>query len=217
MKEIAVILLAVTVLSFGGANYVRAEKPLDASTAAKAKHVAPGLKERALAKVESVKEKIAARQEERQDKKETIVERVRQSVKARWEAYKKAIARTDALLDKLQIRIDRAKEAGEDIAEMETLMADARENLAAASEKLAEIESQKGEDVNKASFLEIHNLFRAITKDLHAVRVDAAKIISLLKSFNSATSNGKNPQATASAVRKINDKKPQTATASSER
>jgi len=58
---------------------------------------------------------------------------------------------------------------------------------------LASIESKKGVAIDKAGFQEIQRLLQGIRQDLHVIRQDASKIISILKGFNSATSEGKNP------------------------
>lgn len=180
-------------------------------------NVAPSLKERLLNKIQRIEirtdkkiDKIEANTEKRVERIENriegstsakvkVVERVRNSVGVRWNVFNKAVEKTVVLLDKLQARIDSAKGAGKDTKEAEGSIVDARAKLDNIKTKLTEIESLKGTAVDKTTFLEIQGKFKEIQRDLHIIRVDASKIIRILKGFNSATSSGKNPQATTSA------------------
>lgn len=130
-------------------------------------------------------------------------ERVRVSVRARWEAYNKLLKLTTTLLDKIQIRIDHAKASGQDTKAMEVIMADAKANLADAKTKMEEIKSLKETAMDKKTFLDVQKRLQAVHKDLNAIRLDVAKITRTLKSFNSlkpSTSSAK-PNSTTSAER----------------
>lgn len=144
-------------------------------------------KEKVTGKRENIKEKVEERKEDR-------TEMIRKSVGVRVDIHKRAIHKAEKLLEKLQARIDRAKEAGKDVSEAERLMGDATNRLAQAKAKLESIESKKGTAIDKSGFQEIHQLFQGMREDLHEIRKDASKIISTLRGFNSATSSGQNPQ-----------------------
>ena len=147
----------------------------------------PGGLKRVQEKVEAVKEKVEVR-------KENKVQRAQNAALSRVKELGRAVTRAEGLLKRIQIRIDKAKAAGKDTTEMESLMADARVKLAAAKTKLSTAEGKIKDADTKAEFADLHQSFKSIKDDLHTVRKDASSIIRLLKGFNSATSQGQNPQ-----------------------
>lgn len=148
-------------------------------------------------KVETRKEVVAEKRAAIAEKKEDAVERVRKSVVARWNVFSKAVTRTENLLEKLQVRIDKAKAAGKDVSAMDAAMSDAKDKLADAESKLASIKDKRETAMSRESFREVHDLFKGIREDLIAIHKDASIIIRNLKSFNSANS------ASPSAKKKI--------------
>lgn len=142
------------------------------------------IKERVQEKLSQRKEKIA----------EQILQRIRKSVEVRYNVFTRAVNHTEILLSRIQIRIDKAQQAGKDITELNSLMADAKAKLADAKTKLDEIKALKGTAVDKEGFLTIQVKFKEIRQDIHIARQDAAKMIRILKGFNSATSQGQNLQ-----------------------
>lgn len=174
--------LVVGVVSLYGVKAATA----DEATSPGNKRLPAVVKER----MEDKKGQLAQRQENAQDK----VERVRKSVGVRVDAYNRIIGHAEKILDKLQLRIDKAKQAGKDMTEAQVLMSEARAKVVDAKAKLADIESKKGTAMDKASFLQIQRQFQAIQQDLKGIKRDASGIISILRGFNSATSEGKNPQ-----------------------
>ncbi len=181
--SVVVALSATGVVFAEGSNEVR---PTNASTSG-IRRLEETVKER----VTNIKEKVS---EKRDAKKEAIVTRVRKAVDARETALSRSLDLAGKILDKLQIRIDAAKNAGKDVTSMSAAMTDARSKLADAKTRLANVDAQKGTAVDKAGFQAIETQFKAIRQDIHAIREDASKIIRTLKSFNSATSEGKNWQ-----------------------
>lgn len=143
--------------------------------------------------VENIKERVEQRQT---NVREKVLERVRQATKARWGVLNRMTNRTEALLNKLQERIDKAKIAGKDVTEAENLMADARSKLNEARMILVEFQGKETTAVDKTAFQTIQGKFQAVHKNLNVVRQDGAKIIRILKGFNSATSKGQNLQKT---------------------
>lgn len=168
--------------------------------------IVPILKEKLERRIPKIASKAAERVEKIENRIEGLdkvrsglVLRVRHATGVRWGVLNKAIERSEDLLAKLQIRIEKAKAAGKDVTEAESLMVDAKKSLEDAKAKLEDIESKKDEAINKETFLEIQTQFKAINQNLHTIRINASKIIRILKGFNSATSSGNNPQATTSA------------------
>lgn len=156
------------------------------------------IKDRLENKLENRTTKVEIRLEERLKQLDKVrrqaVERVRKALLAHWNVLNKAVERVDKLLGKLQLRIDKAKVAGKDTSEAEKLMAEAKEKLAQAKENLAEIKELKENSVTKDEFTTIRGQIKEIWQDLQVVKQNAAKIIRILKGFNSATSSGQNPQ-----------------------
>ena len=147
-----------------------------------------GIKERVQ---EQLKEIRDLKKGDRTETKEQTQNRIRQSLTARFNNHKKAITRAEILLDKLQLRMDKAKAAGQDTTQMEALMVDARSKLTDAKTKLADIEAKKGTAVDKAGFQAIMEELKAINKDLQGIKEDASKIIKILKSYNSSPESTK--------------------------
>lgn len=133
-------------------------------------------------------------QEKVEAKKENKVQRAQNAALSRVMELGRAVTRAEGLLKRLQTRIDKAKAAGKDTKEMESLMADAKAKLEAVKTKLSTAEGKIKDADTKAEFGELHNSFKSIKDDLHIVRKDASQIVRLLKGFNSATSQGQNPQ-----------------------
>ncbi|KKS13935.1 MAG: hypothetical protein UU67_C0012G0009 [Candidatus Daviesbacteria bacterium GW2011_GWB1_41_5] len=149
-------------------------------------------------KVEDVRENIKARVEEPKLTREQIREektiKVRKSIIAIFESYSRLTMKAGQLLDKLQARIDRAKAAGENTTAAETAMKDARVKLADATKILDDIKGKKDTAVDKPTFLQIRKKLQTVHKDLNAIRLDAAKIISSLRSFNSQKESTKSSE-----------------------
>lgn len=149
-------------------------------------------------KMDKLKGKAVNQAEKRKEAKETakenVVERVRKSVISRFDVFTRTVRKAEILLEKIEVRITKAREAGKNTNEAEKLLGEAKTKLADAKTKLTAIKDKKDIAINRAGFLEIHNQFKAIGDDLHQVRIKASRIISILKGFNSATSEGKNPQ-----------------------
>lgn len=133
-------------------------------------------------KVDDLKAKLAGTREQR-------VKGLINAVGVRENVMNRLITAGGRLLDKLQVRIDRAQKAGRDVAGMTTLMSDARAKLADAKSILTQIDGQKGTAATKADFTKIHGEFQAARKDIQGVKEDAAKIIRILKGYNSATNS----------------------------
>lgn len=175
-------------------------------------------------KIENIKEKILEKKEDREAsvsaKKEQAALRVRQAAIVRWEVLNRAINRSELLLGKLQVRIDKAKSAGKDVTAAEAAMTDAKTKLADAKSRLEALKTKKDTAIDKTTFKQIQNEFRIIQKDLNAIRNDAAKIIRELKAFNAEVREDK--KSTTSAVRdlkestKVNIKRPATSARDSE-
>lgn len=204
MKKTPVILTSVLLLAAFFAfsvNNVQAEE----ATSTGIKRLLPAVirekldarQEKKAEILETRKEKKAEVKEKIEEKREDKQERVRKAVTARWNVFSKLTEKAEALLTKLQERIDTAKSAGKDVKDAETVMTDARAKLTDAKIKASEIEEVKGTAMNREVFKEIQLKFQAIHKDLNALRQDASKIIRTLKSFNS-----ENPKATTSATDK---------------
>ncbi len=126
--------------------------------------------------------------------KEQVVNRLKQSVDSRLSVFKRMITKIEALFPKLDTRIAKAKQAGQNTTEAEKLMADARAKIADAKAQLVKIEAKKGTANDKTSLKEVNGLFQLARKDIHQVITDVSQVIKSLKGFNSATSSGKNPQ-----------------------
>lgn len=189
MKKFLLSLFLVfflTIVMFWGVQPVSAEQSSPSGTSVK------NLKEKIENRIENIKQKEDRLKEERKGK-------VRQAAQIRWQVFNRVIQKSENLLDKLQIRIDRAKAAGKDVTAANTAMTDARAKLADAKTILEGIKDMTEKPVDKTAFTTIRSKFKAILEDLHVVRKDAAKIINSLKSFNSATSSAVNKTATTSA------------------
>lgn len=145
-------------------------------------------------------EKLEERLKKLDEAKKKVVERVRYALVAHWNVLSKAIERSESLLGKLQERINKAEAAGKDVTEAKKLMAEANERLTHAKVSLAKMNELKNNSITKDEFITLRDQMKGIKEDLQVIRKDAAKIISILKGFNSATSSGQNPQATFSAT-----------------
>lgn len=128
------------------------------------------------------------------DIKSQKIEKVRTSIISIYEAYSKLTLRAGQLLDKLQVRIDKAKTAGNNVTAAETAMTDARAKLADANNILASLKDKKDTAIDKATFQTLRKQLQTVHKDINAVRLDGAKIISSLKGFNSASSSAVNKE-----------------------
>lgn len=135
--------------------------------------------------------------ERRESKREEVVLRVRNSVGVHVKVLDRAIGLAAKILDKLQLRIDRAKEAGKDVTSITALMTDARSKLADATTRLGTITTKKDQAVDKATFRSMELELKTIRKDIQVVKQDASKIIRQLKEFNSSTSSAKNASSSA--------------------
>jgi predicted nucleic acid-binding Zn-ribbon protein len=114
------------------------------------------------------------------------VEKVRQTIVVRDAHFEQVFTRVNALLNKLQIRIDRAKSQGQNTQEIEKLMADARLKLTDAQTRAADVKTKQQTATTKADFVAIQPQFKAIKEDIRAISLDAAKIHKALKGFNSS-------------------------------
>lgn len=131
-----------------------------------------------------VKEAIEAKIEKLEPKRRLSVMKVRNSVMVRYGVYEKLIERSGNLLTKLQERIDRAQKAGLNTRVVDGYMSDAKLKLEDAKATLESIKALQGEALDKKTFLDIQKKFIIIHKDLNAIRLDGAKIISELKKYN---------------------------------
>ncbi|MFA5933103.1 MAG: hypothetical protein WCV81_02435 [Microgenomates group bacterium] len=156
------------------------------------------------------KERASIAQENRGNKPEIVSTKsgeedkkikVRTAVTSRWTAYDKLIIRAGQLLDKIQIRINRAKAAGADTKSSEALMTDARAKLTDAKSKMDALKSLVGTGLDKNSFKNAQMNLQTVHKDLNIVRQDVAKIISNLKSYNASTKSAE-LRSTTSADKK---------------
>ena len=153
-------------------------------------------------KLREVRQKVEERIEGKKERVEaTRTARVKNSIQVREGVFARAVSLVERILDRLQMRIDKAKEAGKDVTQMAGLMSDARAKLADAKTRLEGIKSKRGTVTDKSGFKDLQTEFQAIRRDIHGARENAARIIRELKGFNSATSSGKNSQnSTTSAV-----------------
>lgn len=103
----------------------------------------------------------------------------------------KLVDKSEALLDKIQTKIVRAKAAGKDVIETERLMTDARAKLASAQNRLNDLEKMKSEAKTRTDFIKIRDQFKLVKDDLKAVRKDVSEIIQILKGFNSNPASNK--------------------------
>lgn len=163
-------------------------------------------------KLKNLKERMASKtaMENKQDKREESLAKVRNSVVSRIDAYQRLIKMEEELLNKIQSRIDKAQAGGKDMVEVQFYMKDARARLADAQGKLSEIGAARGDALTKAEFKEIQLKFQIIHKNLNLIRLDAAKIIRTFGGFNSqsteATQSAK--EFTKSVKPKIVERKP---------
>lgn len=135
--------------------------------------------------VESIREAIKPGATNAATVRQNALIKVRNALTSRWNAYNKLVTVAGNLLDKLQIRIDKAKAAGKDVTAATAAMADARIKLADAKSKMDSLKGLLGTNLDKNGFKNAQQTLQAVHKDLNAIRLDAAKIISNLKSFNS--------------------------------
>ncbi len=126
--------------------------------------------------------------------------RVRLALTAWWAAYGDASSKAHILIDKLSTRITAAKAAGNDVSDAENLLQDAQKSLADADTTLNIVQKDNGAAQTRSQFLAVKNEFKSVKIDLQTVSGDSAKIISLLKSYNSATASGKNAKSSRSAL-----------------
>lgn len=157
--------------------------------------VRQNVQEKIQQQVANVKDKMASNQG---TEKEKVLARVRVAARVRVGIFNRAIGLSERLLNRIQLRINKAQAAGKDIAELNRLMSEAKTSLENAKTTLVGINGEQ--TVDKAGFEAIKAKFKAIRQDLQTVRQDAAKMIKILKGFNSATSAGQNSQATSTAA-----------------
>lgn len=155
--------------------------------------------------LERKSEKEGSKAGEIEDQKKQNINRIRNSINARWNAYDKLSSRSGQLLDKLQIRIDKAKAAGQNTSDADAAMTDARAKLADARAKLNVLKGLVGTAMDKNSFKDAQKKFQAVHKDLNIVRQDAAKIIKTLRSFNSEKLSTKSGELHSSSSAKDRD------------
>ncbi len=108
------------------------------------------------------------------------MEKVKNSIISIFDSYSKLTFRAGELLDKLQTRIDKAKAAGNNVTSAETAMKDAKARLADANNILSNLKAKKDTAVDKTTFQSLRKQLQTVHKDLNAVRLDGAKIISVL-------------------------------------
>jgi predicted nucleic acid-binding Zn-ribbon protein len=101
----------------------------------------------------------------------------------------------DRLFDKLQTNIIKTKASGKNTKELEALLSDSRVKLADARVRLNEAKTLKETAKTKTDYNNIKTKLSAVKTDLTAIRKNVAKIISILKGYNS------NPESTSSAVK----------------
>lgn len=150
------------------------------------------IKEKVQERIQTIKSNVAERREERVENK---VDLARKITSKHVDVLARVATAEGKLLDKLQIRIDKASAAGKDVGSASATMTDARVKLADANTKIADLKTKIAAAKTRADFQAIQAGFKVVRDDLIAVKQDASKIIRVLKGFNSATSSGKNPQA----------------------
>lgn len=150
------------------------------------------IKETVQEKLQNVKANI---QERKVENIEDKIERARKVSLKHVNVLSRVATAEGKLLDKLQIRIDKASGAGKDMSTASAAMTDARSKLTSANNKIADLKTKIAAAKTRADFQAIQVSFKSVRDDLIAVKQDASKIIRVLKGFNSATSSGKNPQA----------------------
>lgn len=138
------------------------------------------------AKVEA-EENIEAKLEKLNPNKKVIVLRIRNNVIVRFRVFEMLIERSGNLLTKLQERIDKAQTLGFNTKVVDGYMNDAKAKLDDARITLESIKLLKDTAIDKKTFQDLQKKFIIIHKDLNAVRLDGAKVISELKKFNAAT------------------------------
>lgn len=151
----------------------------------------PGIIKKASDIRENIKDRIKERKATNSAEKDKKVERVRNAAVVRWEVLNKLVGKSEELLEKLQMRIDRAKKDGKDVTAIENNMADAKLKLNDAKKILSDVSGEKDQAIDKTAFQNIQKQFQTAKKDLNIVHQDAAKIIKGLKSFNAATPSTK--------------------------
>ncbi|MDD2823082.1 MAG: hypothetical protein PHQ59_03285 [Candidatus Daviesbacteria bacterium] len=203
MKKISLGLILVLMLVFTLSPVLAKEKENEDNDRENAREKVQEIKEKVQnflgGKPEKVGTKSASSAASLNSKKEENKKRVRNSITARVNAYTKLASRSGQLLDKLQVRIDRAKDAGKDTTDSVNAMRDARAKLADAQSKLTSLKALVGTDLDKNGFREAQKTLQAVHKDLNIVKQDASKIIRNLKSFNSNKSSTKSAEATSSS------------------
>jgi len=157
------------------------------------------IEEKRLEALQRLEERKAQMKKKQESIRADVKERVRKSLEARYDVYDRAIARTGALLDKLQERVDKAREAGEDVSGIESNMAEAKAALDNTKVLLAEIKDNKDLELDKDGYQTVNNLYHESRKELQTVRENATEVIKELKSYNSTTSQNSNSEASTSS------------------
>lgn len=193
MKKIIITLFLISVFSFS-LSPVLAEQNIE-------KPNIQAIEKKVQTAFERKSENSSSKAANSENQRTQNLTRVRNALTARWNAYDRLVKLSGQLLDKLQIRINQAKAAGKNTTNAEAAMTDARAKLADAVAKMDAIKPLLGTTMDKNSFMNIQKSLQAIHKDLNMVRLDAAKIISNLKSFNSSTKSAE-IRATTSAEKR---------------
>lgn len=150
-------------------------------------------------KNKEAKETIEAKIEKLEPRRKLSVMKVRNSVMVRNGVYEKLIERSGNLLTKLQERIDRAQKAGLNTKVVDGYMTDAKAKLEDAKLTLESIKTLRDSAIDKKTFQDIQKKFIIIHKDLNAIRLDGAKVISELKKYNASVTPKPTKTATTSA------------------
>lgn len=135
-----------------------------------------------------IQERLEQRKEVRQEVRQENEERIKLAVAARWNMFDRTIKLMEAILTKLEPRINKAKESGKNVDQAVTLLADARAKLLSARTNLENIADKRNSALSKAEYLVIRDQYKAMLQDLHKVRMDIVQIIRIIKGYNAATS-----------------------------
>ncbi|MFH1186712.1 MAG: hypothetical protein V1697_00905 [Candidatus Levyibacteriota bacterium] len=111
------------------------------------------------------------------------------------DAMQNATARLDEIAVRLEVKITEAEGIGEDVTDLEALLADLKEKTASANSQAGNARdliiplTQEGYPDNKTTLKEAKEMLSAGRKDIQVARQNAIKIIQILREFNIDTSD----------------------------
>lgn len=132
-----------------------------------------------------VSEPTKSAEERRTAIQQTKANALRNAVEVRYEVLSRALGRIEGLVDKIQVRVDSAKAEGKDTTKAVAALEEVKSQLADAKSNLDLIKTEKNNASTKEDFIKIQTQFRTTQKDLNAIKLQLAKAISAIKSFNS--------------------------------